>query len=234
MNNFEKPVTPKWSRMASLRRYFINGLLFVLPIGLTLWFLVYLVSSVDEILRNLLSVFVSDTSPVGLLLSTNYVFGLSILVTVILLIVIGWLVRNVFGKMVRTSVDRLFEAVPLVNRIYHFVKQVTTSIGKGGGSAFKRVVLVDYPHPGTKAVGFVSNENLAGVMGKDACSGKIAVFVPTSPNPTSGFVIVVNVSDSIPVDMTVEQGLQFIISGGTLEIIKEDPDVECDDPGEKD
>lgn len=218
--------------MSVLRRYFINGLLFVLPIGLTLWFLFYLVSSVDEILRNLLSIFVSDSSPVGLLLSTNYVFGLSILVTVILLVVIGWLVRNVFGKLVRTSVDRLFDAVPLVNRIYHFIKQVTRSIGKGGGTAFKRVVLVDYPHPGTKAVGFVSNENLAGLMGKDNCQGKISVFVPTSPNPTSGFVIVVNASDAIPVDMTVEQGLQFIISGGTLEISSDDTDVECEEEEE--
>ncbi len=219
--------------MSTLRRYFVNGLLFVLPIGLTLWFLVYLVSSVDEILRNLLSVFVSETSSVGLLLSTNYVFGLSILVTVILLIVIGWLVRNVFGRLVRTWVDRLFDAVPLVNRIYHFIKQVTTSIGKGGGTAFKRVVLVDYPHPGTKAVGFVSNENLAGLMGTENCKGKISVFVPTSPNPTSGFVIVVNSSDAIPVDMTVDQGLQFIISGGTLEIAGDETDVECSEEEEK-
>ncbi len=215
-----------WSKMKSLRRYFLNGLLFVLPIGLTVWFLVYLVTSIDELLRNIFRLFVSDDSAFAILLTTDYVFGFSILVTIILLIVIGWLVRNVFGRLIRRWIDRIFDSVPLVNKIYSFVKQVTTSLGKGGGSAFKRVVLVDYPHPGTKAIGFVSNENMAAVLGEENSRDKIAVFVPTSPNPTSGFVIVVDAADAITLKMTVEEGLQFIISGGTLEIGGSDSDSE--------
>lgn len=213
-------------RMKSLRRYFLNGLLFVLPIGLTIWFLVYLVTSIDELLRNIFRLFVSGDSAFAILLTTDYVFGFSILVTIILLIVIGWLIRNVFGRLIRKWIDRLFESVPLVNKIYNFVKQVTTSLGKEGGGAFKRVVLVDYPHPGTKAIGFVSNEDLAGLLGKENSQGKVTVFVPTSPNPTSGFVIILDAAETIPLEMTVEEGLQFIISGGTLDISSNDSDSE--------
>ncbi len=203
--------------MANLQRYLLRGLIVVLPVGVTIWFLYFAVTKMDAISRSILSLFFRRSE----LLNERYVFGFSFLVVLILLMIIGWLATNIFGKILTGWVDRLFESVPLVNKIYNFAKQITTSFGTSGGGAFKRTVLVDYPHPGMKALGFVSNELKEGVFGSGTEGGKLAVFIPTSPNPTSGFVVIVDEADVVHLDMTVEEGLKFIVSGGTLHVEEE-------------
>jgi uncharacterized membrane protein len=201
--------------MVSLRRYLLRGILFVLPIGVTIWFLYYAITTIDAVSYQVLSLFFRKST---LLDKEQYVFGFSILVTLVLLLVIGWLVTNIFGRIVTRWIDRLFDSVPLVNKVYNFIKQITVSFGTQQGSAFKHTVLVDYPHPGMKAIGFVSNEFKDGLSGEERTKGKLAVFVPTSPNPTSGFVMLVDKADVIPLDMPVEEGLKFIVSGGALHV----------------
>jgi uncharacterized membrane protein len=185
----------------------------VLPIGVTVWFLYYAFTTVDSLSYKFLLLFFRKSV---LLDREKYVFGFSLLVLLLLLTGIGWLVSNIFGRIITRLVDRFFETVPLVNKIYHFMKQVTGSFGIEGISPFKQVVLIDYPRPGLKALGFVSNEFPNGLSGDQASRGKLAVFIPTSPNPTSGFVVLVDESECIPLDMTVEEGLKFIVTGGAL------------------
>jgi uncharacterized membrane protein len=199
--------------MVNLRRYFIRGLLFVLPIGVTIWFLVYAITAMDSFSYKILA-FVFRSS--SLLEKSQYTFGFSILVILCVVTFIGWLVTNIFGKIISGWIDLLFNAVPLVNKIYNFIKQITTSFGTTGGSAFKGTVLVDYPHPGMKAMGFISNHFVNGIAGDERTRGQVAVFVPTSPNPTSGFVVMVKEEDVIHLPMPVEDGLKFIVSGGAL------------------
>ncbi len=199
--------------MRSIRKYLISGLLITLPVGLTTWFLIAVVAWVDGIFRKFFGFLFSESRLFG----DQYVFGFSIVVVMLFLLGIGWLASNVLGKLLRFWIDTLFESVPLVNKIYHFVKQVTTSLGKGGGGAFKRVVLVHYPYRDSLAVGFVSNEGFPCVDSGKQCK-KLVVFVPTAPNPTSGFVLLIDEDDCIPMDIPVEDGLKFIISGGTLDL----------------
>ena len=201
-------------QLKSLRRYFINGLLFLLPIGLTVWFLVLAVTKVDEISLNFLKIFLGEESI--LLKEENYVFGISLLITATLIYIIGWLATNYFGNLFTKWIDKIFEMVPLANKVYQFVKQITNTLNKGGGSAFQRVVLIEYHRKDLWVMGLVSNDSLEGILGEKAGAGKIAVFIPTSPNPTSGFVAMVDEKDTIPLDLSVEEGLKVVISGGSL------------------
>jgi uncharacterized membrane protein len=211
--------------MRSVRKYLISGLLFTLPVGLTIWFLVAVVAWVDGAFRKFFGFFFRDSPLFG----DEYVFGFSLVIVLLLLLGIGWLATNVMGKLLRLWIDTLFDSVPLVNKIYHFVKQVTSSLSKGGGTAFKRVVLVQYPHPKIHAIGFVSNENFHYAGLGDKGGRKLVVFVPTAPNPTSGFVLVVDEADCIPLEMPVEDGLKFIISGGTLDLAENGTILEAPD-----
>ena len=199
--------------MRSLRRYFLSGLLFMLPIGVTVWFLYYAFTTIDSLSYRFLLLFFHKSV---LLEKDKYVFGFSLLVLMLLILGMGWLASNIFGRIFTRLVDKLFESVPVVNKIYHFIKQITKSFSLEGGNVFKQVVLIDYPHPGLKTLGFVANKFPDGLSGDNATKGKLAIFVPTSPTPMSGFVVLVDESDCIPLDMTIEEALRFYVSGGVL------------------
>jgi uncharacterized membrane protein len=196
--------------MITLRRYFVAGLLVWIPLGITLWVLSLLVDLMDQSLLLLPAQFRSDA------LFGFHLPGLGIILTVAIVLATGALAANFFGRKLLALGDHLLGRVPVVRSIYGGVKQISDTLFSPEGKAFRRAVLVRYPHPGVWTVALVTGapENeLADILGRD----QISVFVPTTPNITAGFFLVVPRSETIELDMNVDAALKYIISMGVAE-----------------
>jgi uncharacterized membrane protein len=196
--------------MATLRRYFVAGLLVWIPLGITLWVLNALVSLMDESLRLLPENLRSDA------LFGFHVPGLGIILTVLIVLATGALAANFFGRKLLALGDSLLQHIPIVRSIYGGVKQISDTLFSPEGKAFRHAVLVRYPHAGTWTVALVTGSpqhELASVLGP----GFISVFVPTTPNITAGFFLVVPRADTIQLEMSVDDALKYIISMGVAE-----------------
>ncbi len=184
-----------------IRKYFITGLLVIIPVWATFYVLSALLGLIDNLLGDLPGQFMGFRFP-----------GMGIITLVILILVIGVLSANYLGTRVVKYSDQLMQKLPLVRGIYSTVKQVmeTFSIKQN----FHGVALVEYPRKGCYSLGFMTGE-VPGASVK--LSGKfVTVFVPTTPNPTAGFLLVLPEAEVTQLDMTVEQGMKFIISLGLV------------------
>ena len=196
--------------MATLRRYFVAGLLVWIPLGITLWVLKLLVDVMDQSLLLLPENFRSDA------LFGFHVPGLGIILTLAIVLATGALAANFFGRKVLNLGDEILGRIPIVRSVYGGVKQISDTLFSPEGKAFRRAVLVRYPHPGSWTVALVTGtpqHEVAGILGQD----QISVFVPTTPNITSGFFLVVPRSETIELDMSVDAALKYIISMGVAE-----------------
>jgi uncharacterized membrane protein len=196
--------------MHTLRRYFVAGLLVWIPLGITLWVLKILVDLMDESLRLLPEAYRSEA------LFGFHVPGLGIILTLAIVIATGALAANFFGRKILALGDNALTRIPIVRSIYGGVKQISDTLFSPEGKAFRRAVLVRYPHPGTWTVALVTGtprHEVAELLGTD----QISVFIPTTPNITSGFFLVVPRSETIELDMTVDAALKYIISMGVAE-----------------
>lgn len=189
----------------SLRKYFITGALVSLPLVVTVYVLWFAFSFLDTVFGRLVSFVFRRTVP-----------GAGMVLTVLLLLLVGMFAANVVGRRLIGFGERILLTIPLVRTIYNSVKQVIDAFSlPGNRGSFRRVVLVEYPRRGLYAVGFVTSEDVEALDAGDGAR-LTAVFVPTTPNPTSGFILLLPKDDVIPVDMTVEQAFKMIISGGIL------------------
>lgn len=209
---------PRIGGARDIRVYFTTGLLVMLPIAATVAVIMWLLRGLNNyLLSPMLNMAwvqaINIQIPEGL---KPWVFGSIGLIVIFLAIAgLGMLATNVVGRVFINWVDVLLRKVPFVNTIYTFIQGLADNLSMMKSGTFQKVVLVEFPKEGVYSVGFVAGD-LAGSL-KDAAPGdKIAVFVPTSPNPTSGFIVVVNNDEAIPLDMTPEDGLKFIVSGGVL------------------
>ena len=196
--------------MLTLRRYFVAGLLVWIPLGITLWVLKILVGLMDETLLLLPEAYRSEA------LFGFHVPGLGIILTLAILLTTGALAANFFGRKLLAFGDNLLTRIPIVRSIYGGVKQISDTLFSPEGKAFRRAVLVRYPHAGAWTVALVTGSpehELARILGRD----QISVFVPTTPNITAGFFLVVPRSETIELDMTVDAALKYIISMGVAE-----------------
>jgi uncharacterized membrane protein len=196
--------------MATLRRYFIAGLLVWIPLGITLWVLNLLVSLMDESLRLLPEHLRSEA------LFGFYVPGMGIVLTLFIVIATGALTANFFGRQLLAFGDTMLSHIPFVRNIYGGVKQISDTLFSPEGKAFRHAVLIRYPHAGTWTVALVTGSpqhEVGQVLGPD----HISVFVPTTPNITAGFFLVVPRADTIALDMSVDDALKYIISMGVAE-----------------
>ena len=196
--------------MSTLRRYFVAGLLVWIPLVITLWVLKLLVDAMDQTLLLLPENFRSEA------LFGFHVPGLGIILTVAILLATGALAANFFGRKLLALGDRLLARIPIVRSIYGGVKQISDTLFSPEGKAFRRAVLVRYPHPGTWTVALVTGSpehEVAGLLGRE----QISVFVPTTPNITAGFFLIVPRADTIELDMSVDDALKYIISMGVAE-----------------
>jgi uncharacterized membrane protein len=196
--------------MATLRRYFVAGLLVWIPLGITLWVLKLLADLMDESLALVPTNFRTEA------LFGFHVPGLGIILTVAIVLATGALAANFFGRRLLAIGDSIVSRIPIVRSIYGGVKQISDTLFSPEGKAFRRAVLVRYPHAGTWTVALVTGtpqHELREILGADY----ISVFVPTTPNITAGFFLVVPRSDTIELEMNVDAALKYIISMGVAE-----------------
>ena len=209
--NKKKPIKKReivglWFYILSLkiRNYFFTGIVVLVPIGLTIYLSKFLINTSSKILP-------SQINP-------NYYLpfkipGLEIIITIIFIIFIGFISLSYLGKKFLSIIDFLFKKIPLLGTFWSAIKQMSQSF-KESGSKSKSVVLVQYPRKDVWAVGFATKENTGEITNK---TGRqlINVFVPTTPNPTSGFLLMFPKEDVIYLNMTFEEASKFIVSAGT-------------------
>lgn len=195
--------------MANLRRYLIAGLLVWLPILVTVLIIKFLIDLVDQTLLLL---------PFGLQPEVLFGFrvpGLGILLSGVVLLVTGMIVTNLLGSNMVRLWEGLLGRIPFVRAIYSASKQLTETLFSGSGKSFRKVVLVRYPHPGMWTLAFLTGDGMAEANLKTG-SDLVNIFVPTTPNPTSGFFLMVARTDIIELDLPVDAGIKLILSAGAV------------------
>ena len=187
-----------------LRNYFITGVVVLIPIGFTLYLSKVLIGLSSRILPE-------NINPNSYL--PYEIPGIEILISLIFITIVGGLSLSFLGKRILKLIDDLFKRIPFLRTIYSAIVQMTETFSKKDNDK-KSVVLIEYPRKGVWAVGFATKEN-TGEMAKKTNKKLINVFVPTTPNPTSGFLLMFPIEDVIYLDMTFEEASKFIVSAGT-------------------
>ena len=215
-NKENKPIKKKeiiglWFYLFTLkiRNYFFTGIVVLVPIGLTIYLSKFLMNTSSKILP-------SQINP-------NYYLpfkipGLEIIITIIFITVIGFVSLSYLGKKFLQIIDNLFKRIPLLGTFWSAIKQMSQSF-KDSGNSSKSVVLVEYPRKGVWAVGFATKKNTGEIADKTN-KELLNVFVPTTPNPTSGFLLMFPLDEIIYLDMTFEEASKFIVSAGTTTTTK--------------
>ena len=194
----------KRSIFTRVRNYFIAGVVVLIPIGMTIYLTLFLVSISSKILPK-------EINPNHYL--PYNIPGVEIVTSIILITLIGWLSLSFIGKKMLDIFNNVLKRIPILRTFYSVIVQMTETFTKTDKSQ-KNVVLVEYPRKGTWAVGFATKENF-GEMSNKTKKNLINVFVPTTPNPTSGFLLMFPKDEVIYLDLTFEEASKFIISAGT-------------------
>ena len=194
----------KKSIYLTLRNYFITGVVVLIPIGFTL----YLTKILIGISSNILPKNINPNS----YLPFN-IPGVEILISIIFITLVGGISLSFFGRRILKLIDDLFKRIPFLRTVYSAIVQMTETFSKKDDNQ-KSVVLVEYPRKGVWAVGFATKEN-KGEMAEKTNKKLINVFVPTTPNPTSGFLLMFPIEDVLYLNMTFEEASKFIVSAGT-------------------
>ena len=194
----------KKSVFSRLRNNFIAGIVVLIPIGITLYLTLFIIKLSSNILPN-------DINPNHYL--PYNIPGLEILISIIIITFIGWLSLSFIGKRLFEFFENILNKIPILRTIYSAVGQLTVTFAKSKKDK-KSVVLVEYPRKGTWAVGFATKENTGEISSKTG-QKLINVFVPTTPNPTSGFLLMFPKDEVIFLDLTFEQASKFIVSAGS-------------------
>ena len=187
-----------------LRNFFVTGVIVLIPIGFTLYLSRFLINLSTKLV------------PSGLNPNTYLHYdipGIEIILTVIFITIVGGLSLSFLGKKFLQIIDDLFKRIPILRTIYSAIGQMTDSFRNQEGSR-KSVVLLEYPRKGSWAVGFATKENTSEIKSKTK-QNLVNVFVPTTPNPTSGFLLMIPKEDLIYLDMSFEEASKFIVSAGT-------------------
>lgn len=195
---------------AKIRGYFIAGLLVVVPITITLYFAFFVVTSIDGWVAGLLP---AQYNP------NNYlpfsIPGLGLIAVFMALVVIGFFAANFFGRFLIRISEYLLDRVPVVKTIYGAIKQIMETVLANQSEAFREAVLLEYPRKGCWSIGFLTGTT-SGEVQAVTKEKMINVFVPTTPNPTSGFLLFVPEKDIYRLHMTVEEALKMVVSGGIV------------------
>ena len=192
-----------------MRKYFITGLLILVPLAITAWVLNLVISTMDQSL-----LFVPERWQPRALFGFD-IPGLGTILTVLIVFVTGLLTSNLVGNYVVRVWEQVVRRIPIVNSLYSSVKQVSDTLFSSSGNAFRKAVLVPYPHPNSWTIGF-----LTGVPGGDVKNhlwgDYVSIYVPTTPNPTSGFFLMMARADIIELDMSVDAALKYVVSMGVV------------------
>ena len=187
------------------KRYLLTGLFSIIPIASTFWIIIKLFQFFSDPGAGILNIFFNDKVP-------SYIPEIAgFILTLLLIYFIGILVSNVLGKRIYNSLEKILSQIPFVNTIYKTVKQIIQAISNPNKQAFKKVIYIEYPRKGIWTMSMVTGESV-NKKGEDFYH----VFVPTTPNPTSGYMLYVLKSDTQDTNISIEEGIKIIISGGML------------------
>jgi uncharacterized membrane protein len=201
----------------AIRKYLITGLMVWLPLAITLWVLLWLIGLLDGVFGAFLSALAAVTPQTlaPLIETLRHIPGLGVILVASVLLVTGGLVSNVAGRWWVKQWDKLFTHIPIVKSIYNSVKKVSDTLFSSNGNAFRTALLIQYPRPGVWTIAFQTGTPGGEVQSKLA-SDYVSVYVPTTPNPTSGFFLMLPRADVIELDMSVDQALTYVISMGAV------------------
>ncbi|MAZ03497.1 MAG: hypothetical protein CMN56_10190 [Sneathiella sp.] len=204
----EPPVKPR--PLARLRTYFLTGIVVTAPIAITIYLTYVFVSFVDANITPLIPARYNPETylPFG-------IPGLGVIIAAFALILIGFLTANYLGRSLLVLGERIVGRMPVVRTIYHALKQIMETVLAQSSTSFREVVLLEYPRKGVWALAFVTS-TAKGEVNAQQEEDMISIFLPTTPNPTSGFLLFVPKSDLTYLDMTVEEGVKLVISAGMI------------------
>ena len=197
------------SRARSIRNYLIGGLLVWIPIMVTVWVVRFLARILDQSLLLLPSPWRPEA------LFGTYVPGLGVILSLLLLLLTGVVVKNLFGGRMVGGLESLVRRIPVIGPVYSGAKTFSETVLTDQGSSFKQVVMVEFPRKGVFSIGFITSEDLEEVQAKTA-QDVTCVFVPTTPNPTTGFIILVPRNEVVRLDMTVDDAFKMLLTLGVV------------------
>ncbi|MFG6448272.1 DUF502 domain-containing protein [Roseateles sp. BYS180W] len=203
-----------------MRKYIITGLLVWLPLAITVWVLQWVLGLLNGVFHSLLgAAAVLFPAGAGFFQELKSVPGLGIMALVVGMLLTGMFVANIFGQWWLRQWDALLHKIPIVKSIYSSVKQVSDTLFSSSGNAFREAVLVPYPHANSWTIAFVTGKpggEVAEQLGQQGVSDAVSLYVPTTPNPTSGFFLMMPRASLRPLDMSVDEALKYIISMGVV------------------
>jgi len=197
---------PKKPFILRIRNYFLTGAVVLIPIGITLYLTIFIIKISSKILPKELNP--NNYLPID-------IPGIEILISFVMITLIGWISLSFLGKKILEFFNKILKKIPILRTIYSAIGQMTESFTESNENK-KSVVLIEYPRKEVWVVGFATRENKS-VMSKKVKQELVNIFVPTTPNPTSGFLLMVPKKDVIYLDMSFEQASKFIVSAGTSE-----------------
>ena len=200
-------MTQKRTFWAAIKQLFFAGLLLWLPIIATIVVIRFILQAMDGTLELLPSRLQPEQ------LFNVHIPGLGVVFTIVILLLTGFFVRNFIGHKLVQLGEAIVGKIPLIRSIYSPVKQVLSSLLQGSGSSFRKVVLIEYPKDDVWCIGFLTSSSVN--LGSDN-QDKLAIFVPTTPNPTSGFLVFVSAEKTIELDISIEQALRLVMSLGVV------------------
>jgi uncharacterized membrane protein len=196
--------------MAALRRWLFAGLLVIAPLAITLWVLQWIVGTLDQTLLILPGAWQPEH------LFGFRIPGLGVLLALAILLLVGAITSNFVGRKVVEWGDAVLHRIPVVRSIYSSVKQVSDTLFSPGGNAFRTAVLVQWPRPGVWTIAFVTGSPGADVTTHLGGGDFVSVYVPTTPNPTGGYFVMLRRDDCIELKMSVDEALRYVISMGVV------------------
>ena len=203
-------------KQKKIRQYLITGIMSIIPIALTYWIIKYLFLFFSEPGGVIVGMLLPESlilsykiADITLLSVMQNILGF--ILTILFLYILGLVISNVIGKKLYKFLESILDKIPIVSKVYKSIKQITASLGGANSKAFQKVVLVEYPRKGLWTIAMVTGES---VDNKD--EKYYNIFVPTTPNPTSGYLLFIKASDTKKLNLTVEEGLKIIVSGGMI------------------
>ncbi|WP_050929806.1 DUF502 domain-containing protein [Aestuariivita boseongensis] len=195
-----------------LRASFLTGLIVIAPIGLTIWLIWTVVGWIDGFVLPLVPYHLRPEQYIGINLR-----GVGVIIFLIFTIIVGWVAKGLLGRSLIRWAESLVERTPVVRSIYSGIKQIAETVFAQSERSFEKACLIEYPRRGIWAIGFISTDTKGEVAARTGVdSGMVSVFVPTTPNPTSGFLLFFPKDDVIELDMSIEEAAKLVISAGLV------------------